>query len=266
MADARPRRRNGRCRLRPERGQTSTSFRRLCERLELGLSAGFVHENLGWIDTLRGDVPAALTHLDAAEQRFRALGSRLGFVLRDRSERICSSSWDTEAALSIKDKPITLAINPGVVQRSDFEQFKEEPPIERAHNEPPLNVKVLINFAPQNSLSAALQPLDTGALVSILRNIAREPRINKFSIVAFNMQEQRVIYRQEVPSLREGHALRHPDSDFLKQITKGGDGMPAFKDKLKPEEIDDLIRFIRHEFQGSMTPPAEAAKPMKGMK
>src|SRR5256886_2917102 len=70
----------------------------------------------------------------------------------------------------------------------------------------------------------------------------------------------------KVPSLREGHALRHPDSDFLKQITKGGDGMPAFKDKLKPEEVDDLIRFIRHEFQGGKTPPAESATPMKGMK
>ena len=70
----------------------------------------------------------------------------------------------------------------------------------------------------------------------------------------------------KVPSLREGHALRHPDSDFLKQITKGGDGMPAFKDKLKPEEIDDLIRFIRHEFQGGVTPPAGSATPMKAMK
>ena len=54
----------------------------------------------------------------------------------------------------------------------------------------------------------------------------------------------------KVPSLREGHALKHPDSDFVKQITKGGDGMPAFGEKLKPEEINDLIRFIRHEFQG----------------
>jgi len=67
----------------------------------------------------------------------------------------------------------------------------------------------------------------------------------------------------KVPSLRQGHALHHPDSDFLKQITKGGDGMPAFKDKLKPEEIDDLLRLIRHEFQGGMTPPAEAATPLK---
>lgn len=53
-----------------------------------------------------------------------------------------------------------------------------------------------------------------------------------------------------VPSLREGHALRHPDSDFLKQIKEGGDGMPAFKDKLSQQQIDEMIRFIRQEFQG----------------
>jgi mono/diheme cytochrome c family protein len=56
----------------------------------------------------------------------------------------------------------------------------------------------------------------------------------------------------KVPSLCEGHALHHPDSDFVKQIMKGGDGMPAFRDKLKPDEINECIRFIRHEFQGGM--------------
>jgi mono/diheme cytochrome c family protein len=61
----------------------------------------------------------------------------------------------------------------------------------------------------------------------------------------------------KVPSLREGHALHHPDSDFVKQITKGGDGMPAFGEKCKPEEINDLIRFIRHECQGGMMPQAK---------
>ena len=62
-----------------------------------------------------------------------------------------------------------------------------------------------------------------------------------------------------VPSLREGHALRHPDSDFEKQIREGGDGMPAFKDKLNQQQIDELIKFIRSEFQGGITPPAEKA-------
>jgi len=70
----------------------------------------------------------------------------------------------------------------------------------------------------------------------------------------------------KVPSLREGHALRHPDSEFVKQISKGGDGMPAFGEKLKAEEINDLIRFIRHEFQGGMMPPGEPMmSPMKNM-
>jgi cytochrome c551 len=61
----------------------------------------------------------------------------------------------------------------------------------------------------------------------------------------------------KVPSLREGHALRHTDAEFVKQINKGGDGMPAFADKLKPEEINDLIKFIRREFQGGATPPSK---------
>ena len=69
----------------------------LCDQLGLGLSAGFVQENLGWISTLRGDVPAALSHLDVAEQRFRELGSRLGFILADRSELLLSVRLLSEA-------------------------------------------------------------------------------------------------------------------------------------------------------------------------
>jgi mono/diheme cytochrome c family protein len=53
-----------------------------------------------------------------------------------------------------------------------------------------------------------------------------------------------------VPSLREGHALKHKDEEFVKQITKGGDGMPKFEDKLSREQILDFTRFIRKEFQG----------------
>jgi mono/diheme cytochrome c family protein len=54
----------------------------------------------------------------------------------------------------------------------------------------------------------------------------------------------------KVPSFSTGHALKHTDEDFVEQIMKGGDGMPEFKDKLSPEEINLLVRFVRHEFQG----------------
>ena len=56
--------------------------------------------------------------------------------------------------------------------------------------------------------------------------------------------------RLKVPSFKGEHALKHSDEDFTKQITKGGDGMPSFKDKLNPVEMQGLVKFIRTEFQG----------------
>jgi mono/diheme cytochrome c family protein len=56
--------------------------------------------------------------------------------------------------------------------------------------------------------------------------------------------------RLKVPSFKAPHALKDSDEDFIGQINKGGDGMPAFKDKLRPEEITDLVKFIRKQFQG----------------
>jgi len=155
------------------------------------------------------------------------------WLMRDRSERVCSHSWDADATLPAKDKQMALDIAAGAVQPAETEPFKQEPPVQRGPNDP-LNIKVVVNFAPQDSLSATLQPVDTNALLSILRSIAREPRIGKFSIVAFNMQEQRVIYRQEAATTIDfpamGQALRslnlgtvdlkrlsqkHGDTDFL---------------------------------------------------
>lgn len=118
------------------------------------------------------------------------------WLMRDRAERVCSAYWDVEASLSPKDKQINVMVAPNTVVPSEMEQFRDEPPIER-NPDGGLNVKLIVNFAPQNARSAALQPIDVSALVSILRTISRDPRIGKFSIVAFNMQEQKVLYRQE---------------------------------------------------------------------
>ncbi len=119
------------------------------------------------------------------------------WLMRDRAERVCSFYWDMDATLAPKDKQIELAMSPNAMEAVHPEQFTEEPPIERTHESQPLNIKVLVNFAPQNSDASSMRPVDTLALVSILRRIAREPQFGKFSIVAFNMQEQRILYRQK---------------------------------------------------------------------
>jgi hypothetical protein len=128
-------------------------------------------------------------------------------MMRDRSERICSFFWDLEAALPLKDKQLRLMIGSSAVEAADREPFKQEPRIERGPSDEPLHIKVIVNFAPQKFYSATMEPLDMNALVSILRGVSREPRIQKVSVVAFNVQEQRVVYRQEDASQIDFPAL-----------------------------------------------------------
>jgi hypothetical protein len=190
------------------------------------------------------------------------------WLMRDRAERVCAYSWDAEAALPPRDKQIALEIAAGAVQPAETEPFKQEPPVDRAQGDR-LNVKVVVNFAPQDSLSATLQPIDTNALLSILRSIAREPRIAKFSIVAFNMQEQRVIYRQDsaeqidFPAM--GSALRslnlgtvdvkrlsqkHGDTEFLTNFLTS--------EVVEPKDLPDavIIAGPKVTTEGSMPPDA----------
>ncbi|HTP86921.1 MAG TPA: hypothetical protein VMJ34_08235 [Bryobacteraceae bacterium] len=161
------------------------------------------------------------------------------WLMRDRAERVCASSWDTSAGLQPRDHDVALTMPPNDIERAEGEQFQEEPPVRRAADAPPLNVKVLINFAPEDPLSPTLHEVDTGALVSILRSISRDPHIGRFSLVAFNMQDEKVMYRQgdedkiDFPAL--GNALtqlklgtvtvrqlgdKHSDIAFLSELIR----------------------------------------------
>ena len=54
----------------------------------------------------------------------------------------------------------------------------------------------------------------------------------------------------KVPSLKSDHAIKHTDDQITKMITNGEEAMPAFKDKMTPAEIAELVKFVRKEFQG----------------
>jgi hypothetical protein len=161
------------------------------------------------------------------------------WFVRDSSGRFCTAFWDVEANLAPKDRQVALVLPPGTVRPDEEEQFQPEPPVKRSAEDVPLNVKVLMNFAPQRTDSAALDPADRLALISILRNLTRNPQIGRFSLVAFNLQEQQVLYRQDssdhidFPEL--GQALKklnlgtvdlrqlqkkHAETEFLSSLCK----------------------------------------------
>ena len=194
------------------------------------------------------------------------------WLMRDRLQRVCSSYWDMEAALPSKDRDIKLEMPAAGIDAAHVEQFTEEPPVPRVLDKIPLKIKVLLNFAPQNSGASAMRPQDTSALVSILRQLAREPQFGKYSVVAFNIQEQRVLYRQEsgetidFPAL--GEALRtvklgtvdaaklqrkHGDTEFLTEL---------IQKEMSGDDHPDALIFAGPKVMLDTSVPEEALKPL----
>ncbi len=159
------------------------------------------------------------------------------WLIRDRSERACSASWDVEATLAPKEKPMPLFINPNQIEESSPEPFMNDAAAKSMPAEQGLNLKLLVNFAPQSPQSSSLQRIDTDALVSILKTIQRDPHVHNISLVAFNIGESRVIYRQEAAEQIDFPALgkaiqtmklgtvdvgklaqKHSETDFLQGL------------------------------------------------
>jgi hypothetical protein len=160
---------------------------------------------------------------------------QVDWMMRDRAHHYCADNWTLTAKLPDQDRDMALALRPGAIEATEDKYFKEEPPVLRSQEEQ-LRVKVLVNFAPQKRYSPTLDSRDYLPLVSILRNISRQPHFGKFSLVAFNLEEQRIFYRQhdadriDFPSLGEAMETVSPatvslaalgdnaEADFLGQL------------------------------------------------
>jgi mono/diheme cytochrome c family protein len=54
----------------------------------------------------------------------------------------------------------------------------------------------------------------------------------------------------KVPNFKDPRVAAENDEEYIHQIEKGGDGMPAYKGKITDGEIKNLVLYIRKEFQG----------------
>jgi hypothetical protein len=117
-----------------------------------------------------------------------------------------------------------------------------------------------------------MRPQDTSALVAILRQLAREPQFGKYSVVAFNIQEQRVIYRQEsedsidFPALGEALSTvklgivdasklqrKHGDTEFLTDL---------IQKEMSGADHPDALIFAGPKVMLDASVPEEALKPL----
>ena len=134
---------------------------------------------------------------------------QLDWLMRDGAERVCSTRWQVKTP-SLEDLDGLAATGvPYSVSAYQKEIFREDPPIQRARVRDLLHLKLLVNFTPTDLSEFRLREYDLRNIVSILRAIAHEPRFGTFSLVAFNMQEKRLIFEErnvpriDFPSLGE---------------------------------------------------------------
>ena len=120
---------------------------------------------------------------------------QVDWMMRDGRGRVCSSHWELEAKLRGGEQNLPLTLNPDMVADRPGGPFDEEPPVERATTRP-LHVKILLNLSPVKPQETILRPEDAAVLLSILRSISREPGVSRFTLVAFNLREQKIVHQQ----------------------------------------------------------------------
>ena len=172
----------------------------------------------GWLETVIRVTPAAGSEesvylvrrysIPEFQQGIKGSGEMFGgfdlglgrylvdWMMRDRRGRVCSSHWELEAKLSAGEQSLPLALDANVVAERLGDPIVKEPPVKQAETRS-LYVKILLNLSPLESQESILRPERVATLFSILRSITHLPGIDCFSLVAFNMREQRIVDRQD---------------------------------------------------------------------
>ena len=120
---------------------------------------------------------------------------QLDWLMRDRSEKVCSAHWTIETNTLEDFEDLASVGRPYTVAPKEQEVFLEEPPVQKASTGGRY-VKLIVNFTPPDPNDVRMKPYDLQNLVAMLRAISREPQIGSFSVIAFNMQEERVIFEE----------------------------------------------------------------------
>jgi hypothetical protein len=163
---------------------------------------------------------------------------KINWLMRDRSEKVCASSWEITA--ETVEGFERLAANPSESLVTPFseEVFADDPPIMRPRGAS-RHVKLMINFTPANAAMAGLNSYDLASIVSMVRAISREPEFGAFSVVAYQSQLEQVFFQQE----------RAPRIDFPALGDAYGNLQGGSVDINNLQDKESSRRFIRELFE-----------------
>ncbi len=178
---------------------------------------------------------------------FFALGEgsfQLDWMIRNQAGQGCSKRHRFKTRLKGSERGVRMRIAPehAVFYRGETFGFEKLEP--DATQGPPLHLRVLLNFPPFKDPDRRLYAFDIFRIVSILREIARHPRVGKLDLLAFNLKDQRTLYVQRDSDFVDYPALYHA----IRQL----DGNQIRAEALRTgADMEFLVRVLKAEFKNA---------------
>jgi hypothetical protein len=121
------------------------------------------------------------------------------WLMRDRSERVCSAHWDISATLARKDRQLPLPISAGEIRAVETGNRYETKSTGQSSRERVTRVAVIVNVVGIDLGTGHARTAHSDALFGIMRALASESRIVPASVTAIDLLAEKVIYRHDDP-------------------------------------------------------------------
>jgi len=105
--------------------------------------------------------------------------------LRDSDQPVCSAQWQLSGVLPQNVRDLAMRVNKGA------------PPAESAPARRRARVTLLASYSPSSGSAASISSETVATLKQLLKNISRDPGVERVSLVAFNIYHRKVVFRQD---------------------------------------------------------------------
>jgi hypothetical protein len=177
----------------------------------------------------------------------------IDWKIEDEAGRSCELSWRLEAKLSKRHRHVNLSVKPGEVTQAGVYLFRPERPARTSGSG--LRIKLLMNLDIRTRRRSRVQLWRYAPMISGLRVMSRHEDLSEFGVVAFSLEDQRVLHRQglsrriDFPELGDAIESLNPATVEFNTLRKGSD--LAFLDTLLADELSDTEQVDAIVFVGA---------------
>jgi hypothetical protein len=198
------------------------------------------------------------------EGRYRA-----EVLVTDSLERTFKNNWSLEVAPKGREREVPLIIPPHTVVPTMYVPWKENPSTKVAG----LRLTILLHAVPMDPNSAKLYAWDRVFLMETLVSLLRQTPYHSIRFVAFNLDQQKEIYRNEhfeaksLPSLEE--VLQASEMATVSYRALQGKGWSELLVRLTQEELNkkdpsDAVIFLGPTSHIQERMPKEITRTLEG--